>query len=119
VVTDRLNEIQFSAIQVQNEENFNMTELKLISRQSKSIQPLVKNAIDSFVRSTEEGIQKTQRNLTIFEEKYMMKTSEFIQRYENDELEETLEFGEWVGEYRMLRGLIDDINQLRGIEFVA
>ena len=85
-----------------------MTELKLISKQSASIQPLVKNAIDSFVRSAEEGIQKTQQNLITFETKYGMITSEFIQRYENDELDETLEFGEWIGEYRMLQGLIED-----------
>ena len=96
-----------------------MTELKLISKRSISIQPLVKNAIDSFVRSTEEGIQTTQKNLIAFEIKYGMTTSEFIQRYENDELDETLEFGEWVGEYRMLRGLMEDADQLRGIEFVA
>jgi hypothetical protein len=96
-----------------------MTELKLISRQSTSIQPLAKNAIDSFVRSTEEGIRKTQQNLTIFEAKYGMITSEFIRCYENDELEETIEFGEWVREYRMLQGLVEDVDQLRGIEFVA
>ncbi|MCY7407090.1 MAG: hypothetical protein LH631_06860 [Alkalinema sp. CAN_BIN05] len=96
-----------------------MTELKLISKQSASIQPLVKNAIDSFVRSAEEGIQKTQQNLITFETKYGMITSEFIQRYENDELDETLEFGEWIGEYRMLQGLIEDADQLRGIEFAA
>jgi hypothetical protein len=96
-----------------------MTELKLISRQSTSIQPLAKNAIDSFVRSTEEGIRKTQQHLTIFETKHGMITSEFIRRYENDEFEETIEFGEWVGEYRMLQGLVEDVDQLRGIEFVA
>jgi len=96
-----------------------MTELKLISKQSASIQPLVKNAIDSFVRSAEEGIQKTQQNLITFETKYGMITSEFIQHYENDELDETLEFGEWIGEYRMLQGLIEDADQLRGIEFAA
>ena len=96
-----------------------MTELKLISKRSASIQPLVKNAIDSFVRSAEEGIQKTQQNLITFETKYGMITSEFIQRYENDELDETLEFGEWIGEYRMLQGLIEDADQLRGIEFAA
>ena len=96
-----------------------MTELKLISRQSTSIQPLVKNAIDSFVRSTEEGIRKTQQNLTVFETKHGMITSGFIRRYENDELEETIEFGEWIGEYRMLQGLVEDVDQLRCIELVA
>ena len=87
-----------------------MTELKLISKQSTSIQPLVKNAIDSFVRSSEDGIQKTQQRLRIFEHKYLMSTREFIQRYENDELDETLEFGEWIGESRMLQGLLEDVS---------
>ena len=96
-----------------------MTELKLISKQSTSIQPLVKNAIDSFVRSSEDGIQKTQQRLREFERKYLMSTNEFIVRYENDELDETIEFGEWIGESRMLRGLLEDVEQLRGIEFVA
>ena len=96
-----------------------MTELRLISKQSASIQPIVQNAIDSFMRSSEDGIQKTQQRLSKFEHKYLMSTREFIQRYENDELDETLEFGEWVGESRMLQGLLEDVEQLRGIEFVA
>ena len=96
-----------------------MTELRLISKQSASIQPIVQNAIDSFVRSSEDGIQKTQQRLSEFESKYLMSTREFIQRYENDELDETLEFGEWVGESRMLQGLLEEVEQLRGIEFVA
>lgn len=96
-----------------------MTELRLISKQSSSIQPIVQNAIDSFVRSSEDGIQKTQQRLSEFESKYLMSTREFIQRYENDELDETLEFGEWVGESRMLQGLLEEVEQLRGIEFVA
>jgi hypothetical protein len=96
-----------------------MTELKLISKQSTSIQPIVQNAIDSFVRSSEDGIQKTQQRLREFEQKYLMSTDEFIERYENDELNETLEFGEWIGESRMLQGLLEDVEQLRGIEFVA
>ena len=87
-----------------------MTELRLISRQSVSIQPIVQNAIDSFVRSSEDGIQKTQQRLSEFERKYLMSTREFVQRYENDELDETLEFGEWVGESRMLQGLLEDIS---------
>jgi hypothetical protein len=48
-----------------------------------------------------------------------MLTEVFVQRYENDEFQETLEFGEWIGEYRMLKGLRDDVMQLRGIKFVA
>jgi ribosomal protein L17 len=86
-----------------------MTELKLISKQSTSSQPIVQNAIDSFVRSSEDDIQKTQQRLREFERKYLMTTDEFIERYENDELHETLEFGEWIGESRMLQGLLENV----------
>jgi hypothetical protein len=74
-------------------------------QQSASIQPIVQNAIDSFVRSSEDGIQKTQQRLREFEWKYLMSTDDFIERYENDELDETLEFGEWIGESLMLQGM--------------
>jgi hypothetical protein len=57
------------------------------------------------LRDTEKGIQITQKRLQEFEQKHQMTTEAFIQRYENDELEETLDLAEWVGEYRMLKGL--------------
>jgi hypothetical protein len=90
-----------------------MTELKLISKQSTSSQPIVQNAIDSFVRSSEDGIQKTQQRLREFERKYLMTTDEFIERYENDELDETLEFGEWIGESLMLKGLLENVELVK------
>jgi hypothetical protein len=46
-----------------------------------------------------------------------MTTAEFVQRYEADELEETLEFIEWVGEYRLREHLRDKAKMLREIRF--
>jgi hypothetical protein len=34
-----------------------------------------------------------------------MTSAEFLQRYENDELPETLELDEWIGEIKMLQRL--------------
>jgi hypothetical protein len=98
-----------------------MSELKLVSQQPGSIGPLVENAIIGSLRDTEQGIQITQKRLQAFEQKYQMTTEVFIQRYENDELEETLDLAEWIGEHRMLKGLQEDAAQLRGIriELVA
>lgn len=96
-----------------------MNELKLISRSPGLIRPLVENAITGFLCEIENGIQITQKRLQEFENQYQMNTEDFIRRYENDELPETLELGEWIGEYRMLKGLQEDAMQLRGIEFVA
>jgi hypothetical protein len=40
-----------------------------------------------------------------FEAQYGMASAEFLQRYENNELPETLELDEWVGEIRMFQRL--------------
>jgi hypothetical protein len=86
-----------------------MSELKLTSRHPGSIKSLVEGAISATLRSTEAGIQTTEQRLQEFEQKYHIPTAEFIQRYENDEFQETLELAEWIGEYRMLQGLKDSL----------
>jgi hypothetical protein len=96
-----------------------MSELKLTSKYPGSIKSLVEGAITATLRSTEAGIKTTEQRLQEFEQKYQIPTEEFIQRYENDEFQETLELAEWIGEYRMLQGLKEDAERLRGIEFVA
>lgn len=61
----------------------------------------------------EAGIRKTAFNLAKFEEKYGMQTSHFITAFENDEIEETIDIAEWVGEYRMLTRLKEKSTLLR------
>jgi hypothetical protein len=53
------------------------------------------------------GIDRGEARLRVFETRYGMTSAEFLQRYENDELPETLELGEWIGEIKMLQRLQD------------
>jgi len=46
-----------------------------------------------------------------------MSTAEFLSRYENDELAETLEFDEWIGESRLLARLREKTETIREIQF--
>ncbi|PSB18605.1 hypothetical protein C7B65_15035 [Phormidesmis priestleyi ULC007] len=96
-----------------------MTELKLISKHSGSLQPLIEGAIAEALHSTEAGIQQTAQRLRDFEEKYQLSTKEFLHRYENDEFQETLELDEWIGEFRLLQRLQEKVERLRGIEFAT
>ncbi len=57
------------------------------------------------VRLLEVGIRRTERRLREFETAHRMTTKEFVRRFENDELDETLELAEWIGEYRLLQRL--------------
>jgi hypothetical protein len=94
-----------------------MAELTLISQDSGSLKPLIEGAISEALRLTEAGIQHTERRLQEFEEKYQLSTQEFLSRYENDEMPETLDLDEWIGESRMLQRLQNKADRLRGIEF--
>lgn len=94
-----------------------MAELTLISPRQSLLRPLVEAALQNELRLLEAGIRRTQQRLRAFEERHGLSTSEFLRRYENDELQETLDFAEWVGEYRMLERLQDKAATLREIQF--
>jgi len=47
-----------------------------------------------------------------------MNTQDFISRYENDEIKETLDKGEWIGEARLLKRLQEKSETIRDIRIV-
>ena len=94
-----------------------MTVITLVSEHDKELQPLVKSAIDNELRLLEAGLLQTAQRLKQFEKKFNVKTSDFIRRYENDEIEETLDAAEWIGEFRMHERFIEKIEALKGIRF--
>ncbi len=94
-----------------------MADLKLISTHKRQLKPVVKAALENELRLLEVSIRQAERNLQGFEEKYHLSTQEFFSRYQDDELEETLELAEWVGEYRLLERLKEKAEILRDIRF--
>ncbi len=94
-----------------------MTDLRLVSTRKRQLKPLVEAAIANELRLLEAGVRRTEQRLLEFEEKYSLGTQKFISRYENDELEETMDFDEWIGEFRVLTRLREKVDTLRGIRF--
>ncbi len=94
-----------------------MTELTLVSTHKRPLKPLVEAALANELRLLEAGIRRTAQRLYEFETKYQLSTREFIQQYERDEFEESLEYTEWVGEYRMLARQQEKAEALRDIKF--
>ncbi len=66
------------------------------------LKPLLKSAIENEKKMVLLGIERTQRQLTEFEEKYGMSSKEFEQRLNRSDLEETVEFSDWRMEIGML-----------------
>ena len=96
-----------------------MVELTLVSDTQRPLRPVVENALANELRLQEAGIGRTEQRLHEFEARYQMSTSEFLHRYESNELGETLEFAEWVGEYRLLIRQREKAATLRGIKFAS
>jgi hypothetical protein len=94
-----------------------MAELTLVSPDQRQLRPLIEAAIQNELRLLAAGIQRTEQRLRAFEEQYGLATSEFLCQYENDELEEILDFDEWIGEWRLLERLQDSASTLREIQF--
>ena len=61
----------------------------------------MEGALQNELRLLEAGIRRSEQRLQEFEARYDLSTADFVQRYENDTLEETLEFAEWIGEFRL------------------
>lgn len=97
-----------------------MAELKIICDRPDSLKRLIEEVLGERLRDIENGIRRTEERLHEFEAKYQMSTDEFLRRFENGEITHRLdmEFDEWIGESRMLKGLQEDAAQLRGVEFV-
>jgi hypothetical protein len=96
-----------------------MTELRLVSTRKHQVRPLVEAALANELRLMEVGIRRTEQRLLKFEQKYHLGTQHFIARYENDEMEETMDFDEWVGEFRLLARLREKADTLKDIRFAS
>ncbi|MBI5650474.1 MAG: hypothetical protein HZC40_08530 [Chloroflexi bacterium] len=94
-----------------------MSQITLISPQERPLQPMIEAALQNELRLLEAGLHRTDMRVRHFETQYGMSTSEFLRKYQNDEVEETLEFVEWVGEFRMRERLQEKIKTLREIRF--
>ena len=94
-----------------------MEELTLVSSYQRPLRPLVEAALQNELRLLQVNIKRTEQNLSNFETRFGFSTTKFVQRFENDELPETLDYVEWVGEYRLLMRLHEKAEALREIRF--
>jgi len=92
-----------------------MTDIRLVSGGERELRPLVQAALANELRLIEAGIRQAERKLENLEKQHGMSTQEFISGYENDEHKETMEFAEWIGEFRLLARLREKAAILRDI----
>jgi len=94
-----------------------MADLRLVSTREHQLKPLVEAALMNELRLTEAGIRRTEQRLLEFEGKYDLGTQDFITRYERDEIKETIDFDEWIGEFRLLGRLREKVDIIKDVRF--
>jgi hypothetical protein len=95
-----------------------MNELKLRSKHPDSLRQIIQSALQERLENIEAGIKRTEERLRHFENQYQLSTEEFITRFNNDELQHSFDFDEWIGESRMLAHLQDKKAAIEEVEFV-
>ena len=94
-----------------------MSDVRLVTKGKRELKPLVEAALANELRLIEAGIKQAENTVREFEKKYQMPTQEFLSLYENDEIEEAIDFAEWIGEIRLLQRLQEKADTLRNIRF--
>ena len=93
-----------------------MAEVKLFSTSKRLLKPLVGAALHNELGLLQSGIRRAEDKLRELEAQYSMSTEEFIRRYENNEMKETLQLAEWIGECRLLERLREKADTLQEIQ---
>ncbi|GBD97211.1 MAG TPA: hypothetical protein ENG83_02400 [Nitrospirae bacterium] len=96
-----------------------MSKLKIISDEP-DMSGIVKSAINAEIKRLEVGLEKTNREIRKFEEKYSLSSSEFLKGTTADELQGGDEdYIRWSGELKIRERILEDLEKLKDIEYVA
>lgn len=103
---------------INDDSNINMIELKLRGKNEASIKQIITSALSERLRGINEGIEKTKKRLKELETQYNLSSQEFINLFNNNELDHSFDFDEWIGELKMLEHLEETKINIKGIEFI-
>ena len=94
-----------------------MSDVRLVAKGERQLKPLVEAALANELRLIEAGMKQAIKAIQVFEKKYQMGSQEFVSRYENDEIQETMDLAEWIGEIRLMKKLQEKAETLREVQF--
>ena len=78
-----------------------------------AIKPLVESAIRNQLKTLQHGINRTRERLAALEHQFGMPSDEFERKFTARELDERLDFIDWLGEIKTLRLLQEQLNSLQ------
>jgi phage shock protein A len=89
----------------------------IVSSSSRPLKPLIETAIQHELERLQTGIRRTEQRIRDFEQQHGIASAEFLRRHQNDELTETLDTIDWIGELQMLERLREKETTLQELRF--
>lgn len=89
-----------------------MTQIFVKPDSASNVKKLLQAAVDSELRIIQLGIDRTKRNLQMFEQKFGQPSEKFYQEFQNGERDDHMEYIKWAGEYETLLQLQQDYSDL-------
>jgi hypothetical protein len=86
-------------------------------REKESAQSIVQ-AVEAYQARLRAGIERTQRRLTQFEQRYDVDTAQFLANMTAEDLQQgDIEYVEWAGEAKLLEGLKNELAALEHVHY--
>lgn len=96
-----------------------MVKLKIISDKENATD-VIKSAISAEIKRMEIGLNRTNREIKSFEEKYKVSSEIFLKKLAAEDLKGgDDEYIRWAGELGMRNRIIEELEKLKDIEYVA
>ncbi len=96
-----------------------MTKLKIIS-DKEGTTDIIKSAISAEIKRLELGLNKTNKEIKKFEEKYKISSESFLKEFAAEDLKGgDDEYIRWSGELKIRDKILEDLKKLKDIEYVA
>jgi len=86
------------------------------SNSKEALKPLLESAIRGELKAIQHGINRTRERINAFEARYGLSTEEFQRRFTANDLGESLDFIEWMGELKTLQLLEEKQGALKQAE---
>ena len=97
-----------------------MTILQIKSDADSNTMDIIKTAIQSELKRLEIGLEKTERQIAMFENEYNISSETFLKQFSSEDMKGCdPEYISWAGELKIREKIRTDINRLKEIQYVA
>ncbi|MBI5047712.1 MAG: hypothetical protein HZB54_02005 [Deltaproteobacteria bacterium] len=97
-----------------------MTILQVKSDTDNNAMDIIKTAIQAELKRLEIGLEKTERQIAMFEKEYKISSETFLKKFTSENMKGgDPEYISWAGELKIREKILTDINRLKEIQYVA